>query len=56
MIRVGFVFDQLNEGWLGGVNYFSNLFNAIYLLPDRKIEPVVFVGLKTDMMSYWNGS
>ena len=52
MIRVGFVFDQLNEGWLGGVNYFSNLFNAIYLLPDRKIEPVVFVGLKTDMKMF----
>lgn len=49
MIRVGFVFEQLDEGWLGGVNYFSNLLNAIYTLPDRKIEPVVFIGLKTDM-------
>ncbi|MFZ5502750.1 MAG: glycosyltransferase family 4 protein [Pseudomonadota bacterium] len=46
MIRVGFVFS-FDDGWLGGINYFRNLLAAIYALPDRKIEAVIFTGLKT---------
>jgi glycosyltransferase involved in cell wall biosynthesis len=45
MIRVGFVID-FDSDWLGGVNYFRNLLNAIYGLQDRKIEAVVFTGTK----------
>jgi glycosyltransferase involved in cell wall biosynthesis len=44
MIRVGFVFGFVDEGWLGGLNYFRNLFAAILALPDRRIEPVVLIG------------
>ncbi len=46
MIKVGFVFS-FDDGWLGGINYFRNLLAAIYALPDRKIEAVIFTGLKT---------
>jgi glycosyltransferase involved in cell wall biosynthesis len=50
VIRVGFVLAQVN--WLGGVNYFRNLFLAIQLLPDAKIRPVVFAGLKSDVSAF----
>ncbi|MEA2530039.1 MAG: hypothetical protein QOG89_1683 [Thermomicrobiales bacterium] len=46
MIRVGFV---LGAHWLGGVNYFRNLLNAVVALPDRQIEPVLFTGQETDV-------
>lgn len=46
MIRVGFVMD-FDSDWLGGVNYFRNLLNAIYSSQDRKIEAVIFTGTKT---------
>lgn len=46
MIRVGFVFS-FDDGWLGGINYFRNLLTALYALPDRKIEAVIFTGLQT---------
>ena len=46
MIRVGFVF-LFHDGWLGGINYYRNLLTAIYAMPDRKIEAVIFTGLKT---------
>ncbi len=44
MIRVGFPLYMVDSGWLGGLNYFRNLFSAILALPDRRIEPIVFVG------------
>jgi glycosyltransferase involved in cell wall biosynthesis len=44
VIRVGFVLTS--EGWLGGVNYFRNLFSAISLLKERKVQVVLFVGRK----------
>lgn len=50
VIRVGFVLGQV--GWLGGVNYFRNLFTAIQSLPDAKIQPVVFAGLKSDVSAF----
>jgi glycosyltransferase involved in cell wall biosynthesis len=45
MIRVGFVLEALNQGWLGGVNYYRNLLGAIEALPERSIEPVIFTGV-----------
>lgn len=42
MIRVGFVQPLTGSEWLGGINYFRNLFNALYAQSDRGIEPVVF--------------
>lgn len=50
VIRVGFVLGEI--GWTGGVNYYRNLFAAIKSLPDAKIQPVVFVGLKSDVSAF----
>lgn len=50
VIRVGFVLGQI--GWLGGLNYFRNLFMAIQSLPDAKIQPVIFAGLKSDVTAF----
>ncbi len=47
MIRVGFVLS-LDSSWQGGINYFKNLFNAIYQLPNRKLDIVVFMGIKNN--------
>ena len=46
MTRVGFV-AYFDGGWLGGISYFRNLLNALYALPDRKVEPVIFTGFRT---------
>lgn len=43
MIRVGFRFGFVDDGWLGGLNYFRNLFGAVLALPDRRIDPVVLI-------------
>jgi glycosyltransferase involved in cell wall biosynthesis len=50
VIRVGFVLEQV--GWLGGVNYFRNLFLALQSLPDAKIKPVVFTGMRSDVSAF----
>jgi len=52
VIRVGFVLQHLTIDWMGGVNYFSNLFNAIYARSDRRIEVVVFVGARSDRQAF----
>jgi hypothetical protein len=44
--RVGFV-ANFYDGWLGGVSYFRNLLTALYALPDRRIEAVLFTGTRT---------
>ena len=41
MIRVGFVLEDAT--WLGGVNYYRNLFSALALLPDHKVQSIIFV-------------
>ena len=38
----------LGASWLGSVNYYRNLLNAIYSLPDRQIEPVLLIGERAD--------
>ena len=42
MIRVGFSFEMTGS-WLGGINYFRSLIGAILSLPQRQIEPVIFL-------------
>jgi glycosyltransferase involved in cell wall biosynthesis len=44
LIRVGLA---LGVSWLGSVNYYRNLLNAIWTLPDRSIEPVLLLGSRT---------
>lgn len=46
MIKVGFIIFA-SESWMGGTNYFKNLLGSISSLEDRKIEPVLFFGRKT---------
>jgi glycosyltransferase involved in cell wall biosynthesis len=41
--RVGLA---LGVSWLGSVNYYRNLLNAVYALPDREIEPVLLLGTR----------
>lgn len=48
VIRVGFVINFRDQGWIGGINYYKNLLNAISFLPDPKIEPVIFTGYTSD--------
>jgi glycosyltransferase involved in cell wall biosynthesis len=43
--RVGLA---LGTSWLGSVNYYRNLLNAIWTLPDRQIEPVLLIGDRAD--------
>lgn len=50
VIRVGFVLGQV--GWIGGVNYFRNLFTAIQILNDTRIQPVVLTGMKSDVSAF----
>lgn len=48
MIRVALIVAFSDQGWLGGVSYFRNLLRAVHMLPDRTIEPVLFVSPTTD--------
>lgn len=45
MIRVGLV---LGGQWIGGINYYRNLLNAIVAMPERQIEPVLLVGERAE--------
>jgi glycosyltransferase involved in cell wall biosynthesis len=47
MKRVGFVLSHTDSNWVGGLNYLSNLLYAIEKIPDRQIEPVLFVPPET---------
>jgi glycosyltransferase involved in cell wall biosynthesis len=48
VIKVGFLITFGPNDWLGGVSYYRNLFRAVSLLADRKIEPVIFAGTRTE--------
>lgn len=52
LIRVAFVLNQAGSNWLGGVNYFRNLFNALSRAPDIRIQPVVFTGELSDVSAF----
>jgi glycosyltransferase involved in cell wall biosynthesis len=41
MIRVGFILEFADNGWLGGTSYYRNLFSAVRDLPGRRIDPVL---------------
>ncbi len=46
-IRIGFI-APTSKAWMGGVNYFKNLFFAVNSLHDKNIEIFIFVGRKID--------
>ena len=41
--RVGFVPNLFGEGWLGGINYFRNLFSALSALENPQVEALLLV-------------
>ena len=41
MIKVGFIINFKKNSWLGGYNYFINLFKCISLIKKNKIIPVI---------------
>jgi len=43
MTKVGFVINFTHHKWLGGFNIIMNLIKALYLLKNRKIEPILIV-------------
>lgn len=49
MIRVGFICNFQNQGWIGGINYYHSLIDAMMSLPDRKIEPVIITNTGSDL-------
>lgn len=49
MIRVGFILNFHDQGWIGGINYYHSLIDAILSVPSRKIEPVVITGTESDL-------
>lgn len=46
-INVGFIVPT-SQAWMGGVNYFKNLFFAISSIQDNNIKIFIFVGKKAD--------
>lgn len=42
-MRVAFVPHLFGEGWLGGINYFRNLFTALGTLERPRLEPLLLV-------------
>ena len=48
MIRVGFI-GAVSIEWMGGLNYFKNLFYALRLYQKDKLSLIVFVGVNTDI-------
>lgn len=47
-MRVGFAPDLGGDGWLGGTNYYRNLFSALQELEDPRIEPVLLAGRRNE--------
>jgi len=47
MIRVGFL-NAGSKEWIAQVHYLKNLLYALSILPERRIQAVVFFGLKAD--------
>lgn len=43
MLKVGFIINNSDNRWLGGINYITNLINALTSDPARTIQPVLFV-------------
>jgi glycosyltransferase involved in cell wall biosynthesis len=43
MVNVGFII-RISKEWMGGLNYFKNLFLAVSRIEKREIMPIVFIG------------
>ena len=49
MIRVGFVINFKSSQWLGGYNYYKNLFNCLNAFENKKIVPVIITDKKKEI-------
>lgn len=49
VIRVAFVFEHFNTGWMGGLNYYINLIRAVHLMPNPRIKIVIIAGKNVDL-------
>lgn len=47
--RVAFAIENIGQDWIGGINYFHNLFSALQELSGKPIEIVIFTGIDTDL-------
>jgi len=48
MTRVAFPLNFQDFSWMGGINYFRNLFQAIHLAPDSQVQPIIVAGSSAD--------
>jgi hypothetical protein len=48
MMRIAFQLNFRNRNWLGGVNYFYNLFEALRNSDSQLFQPVIIAGLSAD--------
>ena len=48
MTRVGFVLAPSTAGWLGGLSYLRNLFQALRGLTPPRVEPIIIAAAGTD--------
>ncbi len=51
-VPVAFTFFTDGKEWHGGRNYFQSLFLALQRLPNCGVQPVAFIGSKTDTASF----
>lgn len=49
---VAFTFVNDGREWHGGLNYFRSLFLALQSLPSSSVQPIAFIGVKADPLSY----
>ena len=52
MKRVAIAIENTGSRWIGGVNYYNNLFAAVEAWPDSQIEMVLMTGQHTDVSHF----
>ena len=50
MIKVGFIINFKSSKWLGGYNYYKNLFKCLDNFSDKKIIPVIITDKKEELL------
>ena len=50
MIKVGFIINFKSSKWLGGYNYYKNLFKCLDNFPNKKITPVIITDKKEELL------
>jgi len=50
MIKVGFIINFKSSQWLGGYNYYKNLFKCLDNFPNKKIIPVIITDKKNELL------